>query len=273
MMLQNEDQTAIAASDGLVAIESAWQERAEQAANSKDVLDRKRAGKPRILDLHLVPEIKLADAAAVFPCLDPKYPVAWKQQVRQMRNRLTRLSEEVEQREDRGVQVISILSLNGQRPRKGLAANLGLALASMEATKVLIVDAKLDCPDLGRLLGLGEVRGLCDATRAQREDLPDCFRRISGLQLYLLSLGNTDSNASDSMDLRGMQRLLEGLRKQFDWILIDGPGFDTPADAMAVTLCADGIVYIVEQGVDRFSDLRSAMQQNQGRHVIGAVMM
>ncbi len=273
------DEVGIPAPEGLAALGTAWQDHTEQTAtkNQNEDFEELRAEscarKPRVLDMHFVPQMKLADAAAVFPCLDPKYPVAWKQQVRQMRNRLTRFDEEVQQRENRGVQVISIVSVNGQRPRKGLAANLGFALAAMEATKVLVIDAKISRPDLDRLLGLSDARGLCDATRAQREDLPDCFRRISGTQLYLMPLGKTERYDTDAMDLRGMQRLLEGLRKQFDWIIIDGPGFDTPADAMAVTLCADGTVYIVEQGVDRFSDLRLAFQQTQGRYMIGAVMM
>ena len=263
----------IPAPEALAALGAAWRDEADHKENFEDLRAEKRAKHPPVLDMHFVPQMKLTDAAAAFPCLNPSYPVAWKQQVRQIRNRLTSFDEEVQQREKRGVQVVSIVSLNGRRPRKGLAANLGFALAAMESTKVLVIDAKLGCPDLDRLLGLSEARGLCDATRAEREDLPDCFRRISGTQLYLMPLGKADRYDSDAMDLRGMQRLLESLRKQFDWILLDGPGFETPADAMAVTLCADGTVYLVEQGVDRFSDLRLALQQTQGRYMIGAVMM
>ena len=273
MTSRTGDEVDGSAPEALAALGSALRGDADQEVCFEDLRKEKRARQPRILDMHLVPQTKLADAAAAFPCLNPKYPVAWKQQVRQLRNRLTRFDEEVQQRENRGVQIISIVSMSGQRSRHGLAANLGFALAAMDATKVLVIDAKLGNPDLERLLCLSDARGLCDATRAQREDLPDCFRRISGTQLYLMPLGRTERFEIDAIDLRGMQRLLEGLRQQFDWIVIDGPGFDTPADATAVTLCADGTIYLVEQGVDSFSDLRFALQQTQGRYRIGAVMI
>jgi Mrp family chromosome partitioning ATPase len=254
----------VEAPEALAALQDAWDglEIEERRASQK-------ARRPRVLDLHLVPQVKLAEAEKAFSCLDGKYPAAWKQQVRQLRNRLMHFDGEMKGQ----LKVVSLLSMNGQRPRKGLAANLAFALAAMEDTKVLLIDAKAGRPDLDLQLGLSEAKGLCDATRAHREDLPDCFKRIAGTQLYLLPFGQTMRYEGESMDLRGMQRLLAGLRLQFDWIVIDGPGFDTPADATLVTLCSDGTVYLVEQGVDRFEDLRLAFQQTQGRYMLGAVMM
>jgi Mrp family chromosome partitioning ATPase len=256
------------APEALAALSDAWQQDPIETQRATS-----RAKKPRVLDLHLVPQMKLADTAKVFPCLDAKYPLGAKQQVRQLRNKLTHFDEEVRGREQRGMKVISLLSLNGQRPRRGLAGNLAFALAAMEDTKVLLVDAKVMRPDLDLQLGLSEAKGLCEATRAQREDLPECFRRIEGTQLYLLPFGQNPYGMGEGLDLRGLQKLMAGLREQFDWILIDGPGFDTPADASLMTLCSDGTVYLVEQGVDRFEDLRLALKQTQGRYMVGAVMM
>ena len=267
-MIQTTETPSMEAPEALAALQNALS--AEYAEQRRPVQQPRQ---PRVLDMHMVPQVKLSDAAKAFSCLDQKYPVEWKQQVRQLRNRLTHFDEEVKGREQSGVQVVSILSLHAQRQRKGLAGNLAFALAAMEDTKVLLIDAKVGRPDLDLQLGLSEATGLCEATRAQREDLPYCFRRISGTQLFLLPFGQTTRFEGEAVDLRGMQRLLVGLRKQFDWIIIDGPGFDTPADATLVTLCSDGSVYLVEQGVDRFEDLRLALKQTQGRYMIGAVMM
>lgn len=258
----------VSAPEALSALQDAWDEQGIEEKRASQ-----RARQPRILDLHLVPQMKLAEAAGAFSCLDSDFPLAWKQQVRQLRNRITHFDEEVQTREQAGVKVVGILSMNGARPRKGLAANLAFAMAAMEETKVLLIDAKVTQPDLDRKLGLSEARGLCEATRALREDLPDCLRRIAGTHLYLMPFGQTNRYEGEAVDLRGLQRLLTGLRKQFDWIVIDGPGFDTPADATLVTLCSDGTLYLVEQGVDRFDDLRLAFKQTQGRYMLGAVMM
>lgn len=232
-----------------------------------------RARRPRLLDLHLVPQLQLADAAAVFPVLDAGFPLEWKQQVRQLRNRLTHFGEEVRGREQQGIQIVSILSLHSQRPRRGLAANLAFSLAAMEDTKVLLIDAKGLAADMHTQLQDPQGKGLCDAVRAHREDLPSCFRRIAGTPLYLLPFGGVFGYEADPVDLRGLQRLLEGLRQQFDWILIDGPAFDSPADATLVTLCSDGTIYAIGQEQDRFEDLRQAFRQTQGRYMIGAVMV
>ena len=258
----------VEAPEALAALQDAWNCEGSEAHRATQ-----RVSKPRILDLHLIPQLTLADAAKVFSCLDKSFPVQWKQQVRQLRNRLTRFDEEVKERDQAGLQVISLLSLDGQRPRKGLAGNLAFALAAMEDTKVLLIDAKVSRPDLDLQLGLSDASGLCAATRAQREDLPYCFRRVAGTQLYMLPLGQPNRHDGEAVDLRGMQRLLMGLRQQFDWIILDGPGFDTPADATLVTLCADASLYLVEQGVDSFEDLRLALKQTQGRYMVGAVII
>ncbi len=268
MISRLSEEMGVEAPEGLAALQDAWNDEPIESVRASH-----RVRQQRILDLHLVPQVKLADAGKVFPCIDPKFPVGWKQQVRQLRNRLTHFDDEVKSREKLRIQVVSLVSMNGQRSRKGLAGNLAFALAAMEGTKVLLIDAKISRPDLDLHLGLSEARGLCGATRAHREDLPDCFRRIAGTQLYLLPLGQTVPYHDEALDLRGLQRLLAGLKEQFDWIILDGPGFDSPADATLITLCSDATVFLVEQGVDRFEDLRLAFKQTQGRYMIGAVMI
>lgn len=262
------EHTSVEAPEGLAALQEAWNDEPVESLRASH-----RARQQRILDLHLVPQVKLADAGKVFTCVDPKFPLNWKQQVRQLRNRLTHFDDQVKSREKSRIQTVSLVSMNGQRPRKGLAGNLAFALAAMEDTKVLLIDAKVSRPDLDLHLGLSDGRGLCDATRAHREDLPDCFRRIAGTQLYMLPFGQNTRYLDEALDLRGLQRLLAGLKEQFDWIILDGPGFDVPADAALITLCSDATVYLIEQGVDRFEDLRLAFKQTQGRYMIGAVMI
>ena len=106
----------------------------------------------------------------------------------------------------------------------------------MKDTKVLSIDAKVSRPDLDLQLGLSDASGLCAATRAQRENLPHCFGRVAETRFYRLPLGQTTRHDGDAMDLPSMHRPLMGLRRQFDWNILDGPGIDTPADASLVTL-------------------------------------
>lgn len=225
-----------------------------------------RSRQPRVLDLHLVPQLALADVQGVFPMLDSQYPVDWKQQIRQLRNSIVHQAQEVQGREGYSLKVISLLALTARSPRRAVAANLAFALAAMEDARVLYVDAKGAAADLE----LAETAGLCTAARAHREDLPACFRRVAGTQLYLLPYG-TPSLEPEPVNPRGLQRLLDGLRAQFDWVVMDGPSLETPADASLISLCADGALYLVARERDSFADLRSALRLSQSRYVLGAV--
>ena len=64
MISQIGGKTAIPAPEGLAAIGNAWREQAEQQEDFEDLRAEIRARKPRVLDMHFVPQMKLADAAA-----------------------------------------------------------------------------------------------------------------------------------------------------------------------------------------------------------------
>ena len=74
------------------------------------------------------------------------------------------------------------------------------------------------------------------------------------------------------LDIPGLHNLIQSLRTQFDWILIDAPGFDTPADTMALTSVADGVVIVIERETDNFRQVAHALRTVQGRLLLGAVM-
>jgi Mrp family chromosome partitioning ATPase len=225
-----------------------------------------RSRQPRVLDLHLVPQLALADVQGVFPMLDSQYPVDWKQQIRQLRNSIVHQAQEVQGREGYSLKVISLLALAARSPRRSVAANLAFALAAMEDSRVLYVDGKGTAADLQ----LEDAGGLCMAAQAHREDLPACFRRVAGTQLYLLPYGRP-SLEPEPVNPRGLQRLLDGLRAQFDWVVIDGPSFETPADASLFSFCSDGALYLVAREQDSFADLRAALRLSQSRYILGAV--
>jgi len=102
--------------------------------------------------------------------------------------------------------------------------------------------------------------------------MPRCFRRAAGTQVYFLTVGDTSAYPMDALDLRGLHVVLHSLRAQFDWILIDGPGFDTAADVMAITMTADGVIMMIERERDSFRLVSKALSHVQGRRMLGAVM-
>lgn len=223
------------------------------------------------LNLREIPQLSFEDARGAFPMLTPGYPEDWKEQVRQLRNRLTSAQAEL-QDDDATLQVIAFTNMHGGRPRYGTAANLAMAMASIQDTRVLVIDANLSAPGLHSALRLPAGPGLCEATRSERQALPRCFRRVMGTQVYVLPVGDVRADPMDPIDLRGLHSVLRSLRSQFDWIFVDAPGFDTPADTMAVTIAADGVIMMIESERNSFRDVARALGQIQGRHLLGAIL-
>lgn len=266
----------ISAPETLGALQNAWTA-ADPPASPAPAPVRRDSDTPRLplresfLNLRDIPQLSLDSVRAAFPMMAPGFPAEWKEQVRQLRNRLTQAQAEL-QSEDDSLQVIAFTNMDCRRPRYGTAANIALAMASIQDTRVLVIDANLSAPSLHSDMGLSPAPGLCEATRADRIAMPPCFRRVAGSQVYLQTIGDMTTFPMDPLDLRGLHNLLRSLRTQFDWIFIDGPGFDTAADAMAITMVADGVIMMIESEHDSFRDVARALSHVQGRRMLGAVM-
>jgi Mrp family chromosome partitioning ATPase len=262
----------VAAPAVLEALQSAWNQNPPPPSNENlHVAAPPAALDHSFLNLREVPQLSMETVRSAFPMLAPDYPSDWKVQIRQLRNRLN-MAQSDHAVAAENLQIITFTALTCGGERYGTAANLALAMAAMQDTRVLVIDANLCAPSLHRGLRIPPGPGLCEATRADRASLPSCFRRVAGSQIYLLTAGESAGDATDSFDLRGLYSLLQSLRAQFDWILIDGPGFDTPADAMAISTAADGVIMMIESERDSFREVSKALGQVQGRRMLGAVM-
>ncbi|HEU0119264.1 MAG TPA: hypothetical protein VFQ91_01985 [Bryobacteraceae bacterium] len=240
-------------------------------------LDGARPIPPRLplrdsfLSLRDVPQLSFQQARHAFPMVHPACPAEWKRQIRDLRNRLNEAQAELQDPADR-LQILAFSNMDGRRRRYGIAANMALAMASIQDTRVLVIDANLIAPSLHTALGLPDSPGLCEASRADRLALPPCFRRIAGTQVYLLPAGNSDVFPESPLSLDGLQALLHSLRSQFDWIFLDAPGFDTPTDALAFTLAADGLILMIDREYDDYAGVTLALSQVERRRLLGAVL-
>lgn len=256
--------SAIPVPDTLGALQQAWAQMATPATLSLPLRES-------FLNLRDIPQISFGEACGAFPMLDSAYPEGWKEQIRQLRDQLVQAQGDM-QTTDASLQILAITNMAGGRPRYGTAANLALTMSSMHDTRILVVDVNLSAPTLHTALRVPASPGLCEATRATRLALPPCFRRITGTQIYLLTIGDVTAYPMDPLDLSGLHVLLRSLRSQFDWIILDGPGFDTPGDALTITTAAEGVIIMIESERDNFREVARALSQVQDRCMLGAVM-
>jgi pilus assembly protein CpaE len=122
-----------------------------------------------------------------------------------------------------GGKILLIYSPKGGTGCSTVAVNLGIALEQVTSKKVVLVDASLQFGDLGVLLNLQGDRSIANAT-ARLDDLDaDVMSAIlsphpSGLQVLAAP---PSPETSETIAAQDIKRILEILRQEFDYVLID----------------------------------------------------
>jgi succinoglycan biosynthesis transport protein ExoP len=166
---------------------------------------------------------------------------------------------------DRSARMLMFTSALQQEGKSTTLANLGVALAAA-GNRVVLVDLDLRRPSLASLFGLHRLSGLTDVAVGRRPleqalfplELADLENPESSLDpsdppvlgsLHLLPtgalpLGPGEFVASDAL----AERVLEPLREQFDYVLVDSPPACVVGDPIRLAARVDGIVAVTRLG-------------------------
>ncbi len=140
--------------------------------------------------------------------------------------------------------------LTSALPREGktvAALNLGVCMAELPGTHVLVLDANLHRPAVEEYLGLGRRQGLAEVLGG-RLTLDRAIRPTSCEGLWILGAGELPANPSEWLGSDRMRSVLHQLKQQFSYILIDSPEALTISDASLLGAIADGILLVVRLG-------------------------
>ena len=159
--------------------------------------------------------------------------------------------------------VVSILSSSPLEGRTTMAVALARQ-AAIAGSRVLLVDADIRHPSIPKHLGLEVRAGLCQLLSGEKQGEPKIG--IDPMtSLHVLQAGDSARNPADFLGSEQMARLVNELRRRYDWIFFDSPSIDGVVDGIIVAKHADLVVYVarwlettrqvVQMGIDR---LRSA---------------
>ena len=172
-----------------------------------------------------------------------------------------------------------VLLVTSPRPKAGkttTVANLGISLAEI-GRRVLLIDGDLRRPRLGRLFGLQFASGLSDLLLdggSGKTTLDSAVRSSTVPGLYLLAGGSEPANISKLLHSPYLESLVETVRSEFDFVLIDAPPMVGMADARLLSRVADGVILISRAGETRPQELGDARQRlvDDGTRVIGTIL-
>lgn len=171
-----------------------------------------------------------------------------------------------------GCKKICLTSSLASEGKSTTCLNLAICMAE-SGSCVLLIDADMRRPSLGRLLiektspGLSNVlAGLCTVDAAIRSEVRP--------RLDVLFSGELPPNPLELLGNKRLDSILEELSSVYDYIIIDTPPANIVSDACMVASHADGVLYLVHQGVSEKDCVEKGVKQLEmaNAKILGFVM-
>lgn len=151
------------------------------------------------------------------------------------------------------------------------SVNLALTMAETGAT-VCLIEGDLRRPRMLEYMGLESAAGLTDILvgRADAEDVTQPY--VGGLQV--LGCGAIPPNPSELLGSAAMERLLERLARDYDYVIIDAPPVLAVTDAAVLSTVVDGTMIVVGAGVVNREPLQRAITtlERVDANILGLVL-
>jgi len=158
------------------------------------------------------------------------------------------LRDVVERRRKRtGTPVLAVSSPGVGDGKTLTAANLAGALAQAPDARVLLIDADLRRPGLGRLFGLAEVRGpgLMGAILDPCLGIEQVSLSLPPFNLSIVCAGATPASPYDVLKSARFGELLQEARHLYDYVVLDAPPLVPVQDCRVIARSVDGFLLVV----------------------------
>lgn len=151
--------------------------------------------------------------------------------------------------------------------------NIALSLVECDNTRVCLVDCDFRAPALGRMFGLDEGPGLSDLL--QKGMALDRVLQPSKIEnLFLINAGKEPQNPTELLGSERFSNLINALKKDFQYILLDTPPVFPYTDACVLGARSNGIIMIVKMDQTRKTRVEKAIKslESAGGQVIGTFL-
>jgi capsular exopolysaccharide synthesis family protein len=172
-----------------------------------------------------------------------------------------------------GGHVIMVTSTAPGEGKTLTAVNLAFTLAAQEG-RTLLIDADLRKPTTHALVRGKKNPGLSDVLVGRAKASAAIQQNIPGTNLAYLASGTHVPSPADLLTNRTMKGLLDGLRKFYDWIIIDTPPVGAVAEPLILAPLTDGVVVVTgAEMVPRKAVLHSLERiHDTGARILGVVL-
>ncbi|ATD54277.1 CpsD/CapB family tyrosine-protein kinase [Clostridium chauvoei] len=172
---------------------------------------------------------------------------------------------------DKEYKAIVITSSEPGEGKSTTAANLALSLAQGEK-KVVLIDCDLRKPSIHKKFKVSNATGLSDVLIG-KERLSNTLKR-HGENLLILPSGKIPPNPSEMLSSKAMSNLLEELKEDFDYIIIDTPPIQAVTDSQILSTKVDGTLLVIRAKETKRESVHNAVNllKKVNAHIMGTVL-
>lgn len=164
-----------------------------------------------------------------------------------------------------GCSIIGITSASRGEGKSTTAINLAYVIAE-KGDRVLLIDGDLRVPSIAKKLGIDTTVGLTDFLKGKDVDL-SAFCSPLQENWYVLPSGELPPNPSELLGSGKMENVLNKLKAEFDYIIIDLPPVNVVSDALSVSRFLTGMIVVVHEDHTEKKDFEHCARQLELSHV------
>lgn len=169
--------------------------------------------------------------------------------------------------------VIMVTSASGGEGKTSLASQLAASLARAWK-KTLLIDGDLRSPEAHKLFEVAQDPGLSEVLRGEVQ-AGDAVKSTPLSRLWVMPAGHWDSHAVQALAQDSVRTLLEELKQQYDFIILDSCPILPVADSLLLGQNVDGVILTVMRDLSRSPAIYAAQKRLEGLGIktLGAVMI
>ncbi|MFQ5354624.1 MAG: tyrosine-protein kinase family protein, partial [Thermodesulfobacteriota bacterium] len=149
--------------------------------------------------------------------------------------------------------------------------NLSLAMMKELNMRVLLMECDMRSPSFGDYFEFsGDIPGLREVLDGEA-GLDDSVARVDGTNLYVMHGGRDVRSMPGSMN-HGMKKLMERVRIEFDYVILDTPPIAPVADVNILSKFVDGLIMIVRADSTPRDMVIKAVHSMPDADIVGIVL-
>ena len=171
---------------------------------------------------------------------------------------------------ERGVKVVMVASAQSAEGKTLTSVNLALTLSESYKRRVLLIDADLRRPSVGRVFGVPLQNGLSECLKARELQ----SLRITNIteSLGVLLAGHSDQDPMSGLTSGRMQEIIDQAAANFDWVILDTPPVGLLTDAHLLAAMVDAAILVINAGTTQHAVVQRAIESIGRDKIVGVVL-